>query len=135
MNYKTIDQDRPLPPKTSSLKSYNNSKISRDDNIRDQINILKLSIIGNSKINNIHPNTKLKSSYISETTRNKINQIYNMTSDTSTIKSISPIRTNRAKQSLIPSKPVLSIKRNDFKDHIKNIEVIKLMQRRITKDN
>jgi hypothetical protein len=133
MNYKTIDLDRPTTTKTSSIRTYNNSKLTRDENILDQINILKLCIIGNSKPENKQTNTKLKSSYISETTRNKINQIYNnITSDIPSIKSISPIRTYRQRQPYIPVQPVS--KRNDFRDHIKNLEVIKHMQRRITKD-
>jgi hypothetical protein len=135
MNYRTIDSDRPITQRTLPNKSYNKSKLNHDSKIMDQINIMKLSIIGNSKIENKPTNTKLKSSYISETTRNKINQLFNMAA--TTIGSVSPIRTTNKqinKQNKIKIESNL-LKRNDFKDHIKNIEVIKRMQRRLTKDN
>ncbi len=135
MNYKTIDLDRPTTNRTTALRSHKLSKVNNDDKIMDQINLLKLSIKGNSKIENKQSNLKLKSSHISETTRNKINQLYNMTIDTGVNSSISPIKINKVKQQLKTSQPIISLKKVDFKDHVKNIEVIKRMQRRITKDN
>ncbi len=136
MNYKTIDLDKPDTYRSTAIRSYNISKVNNDDKIMDQINLLKLSIKGNSKIENKQSNLKLKSSNISETTRNKINQLYNMTIDTGINNSISPIKINRLRQQQVKTtQPIITMKKVDFKDHVKNIEIIKRMQRRITKDN